>query len=82
MAIRDILVHLDNLDATGTRLELAIKYARKHDANLRGLYLATNTFFEPRNSLEQANVDRVETMFREKASAAGITSEWIRPGRC
>lgn len=81
MGIRDILVHLDNLDATGTRLELAVNYARKHDANLRGLYLATNTFFEPRNSLEQANYDRVEAMFRDKSNAAGITSEWLRPGR-
>lgn len=81
MAIRDILVHLDNLDATDARLELAINYARKHDANLRGLYLATTTYFEPRNSLEQSSYDRVETMFREKSDAAGITSEWIRPGR-
>lgn len=81
MGIRDILVHLDNLDATGTRLELAVNFARKHEANLRGLYLTTNTFFEPRNSLEQSNHDRVETMFREKTSAAGIRSEWIRLGR-
>lgn len=81
MGIRDILVHLDNLDATGTRLELAINYARKHEANLRGLYLTTNTFFEPRNSLEQSNYDRVETMFLERAAVAGITHEWIRPGR-
>ncbi len=81
MAIKDILVHLDNLAATDIRLELAINYARKHDANLRGLYLATSTFFEPRNSLEQSNYDRVETMFREKSGAAGIAAEWIRPGR-
>jgi len=81
MSIRDILVHLDNLDATATRLELAVSYARKHGANLRGLYLATNTFFEPRSSLELANYERVEAMFAAKSAAAGITSEWIRPGR-
>jgi nucleotide-binding universal stress UspA family protein len=81
MGTRDILVHLDNLDATETRLGLAVNYARKHEANLRGLYLATNTFFEPRNSLEESNYERVETMFKEKTAAAGIASEWIRPGR-
>ncbi len=81
MGIRDILVHLDNLDATGNRLELAVKYAQKHGANLRGLYIANNTFFEPRNSLEQSNYERVETMFREKSAASGISSEWIKLGR-
>jgi nucleotide-binding universal stress UspA family protein len=81
MGIRDILVHLDNLDATWTRLELAVNYARKHEAKLRGLYLATTTFFEPRNSLEQANYEKAESMFREKTAAAGIVAEWIRPTR-
>ena len=81
MGIRDILVHLDNLAPTGTRLELAINYARKHDATLMGLYLATPAFFEPRNSLEHSDYERVETMFREKVAAAGIASEWIALGR-
>ncbi len=79
MSIRDILVHLDNLDASGTRLALAVNYARKHGANLRGLYLTTNIYFDPRNSLEQSNCDRVEAMFQETTAAAGISSEWIRP---
>ncbi|MDD5285272.1 MAG: universal stress protein [Desulfuromonadaceae bacterium] len=78
MGIRDILVHLDNLDATENRLELAVNYAIKHEANLRGLYL-TKTFFEHRNSLERSNYERVESMFREKVSAAGIKSNWVRP---
>lgn len=81
MGIRDILVHLDNLDATGTRLELAINYARKHEANLRGLYLATPTYFEPSYGPELSNYERIETIFREKAAAAGVESEWIQPGR-
>lgn len=81
MSIRDILVHLDNLDATYNRLELAVNYARKHEANLRGLYLSTTTYFEPRNSAEQSNYERVEAMFRAKTAAAGVTSEWLKPGR-
>lgn len=80
MCIKDILVHLDHLDATGARLELAVSYARKHDANLRGMYLST-AFSEPRNSLEQSNYERVENLFREKSDSAGIRSEWFRPPR-
>lgn len=80
MGIRDILVHLDNLEATENRLELAVTYARKHNANLRGLYLAANTFFEQRSVLDQSSHDRVEAMFMEKTAAAGISSEWISPG--
>lgn len=81
MCIRDILVHLDNLDASVSRLDLAINYARKHDANLRGLYLPTATYFEPRDNTEQTNYDKFENLFREKTAAAGVTSEWVRPNR-
>lgn len=81
MSIRDILVHLDNLDSTGNRLAVAVNYARKHNAHLRGLYLATNTYFEPRNSIEQGNYDRVQAMFNVVTNAAGISAEWISPGR-
>lgn len=81
MGIRDILVHLDNLDATETRLDLAINYALKHEANLRGLYLVTQTYFEPRNNAEQSNYDRVATMFHDKTKAAGVTSEWLQISR-
>jgi len=81
MGIMDILVHLDNLDAARARLELAVNYARKHDATLKGLYLATATYFEPRSSLEQSDYEKAEALFLEKSAAAGITSEWIRPGR-
>ncbi|MEI6205519.1 MAG: universal stress protein [Desulfuromonadales bacterium] len=81
MGFRDIVVHLDNLDSTGARLELAVCYARKHGANLRGLYLAAPAFSKPRTTPEQFSYERVEAMFREKTAAAGITSEWILPRR-
>lgn len=81
MSIRDILVHLDNLDSSRTRLSLAANFARKHGAKLRGLYLTTNTYFDPRNSLEQSDHDQSEQMFHEITTSADISAEWIRPGR-
>lgn len=81
MSIRDILVHLDNLETTGPRLDLAVSYARKHGARLRGLYLSGPAFFELRSRVELSDYERTENMFLEKSAAAGVASEWVRPGR-
>jgi len=39
MALKDLLVHLDNGPANGHRLELAATLARRHGAHLTGLYV-------------------------------------------
>jgi nucleotide-binding universal stress UspA family protein len=77
MGIRDILVHLDFSAEAEARLDLAIQYARKHEAKLRGVYPISHSYYEPRDIDEQSNVERVATMFRGKAAAAGIASEWV-----
>ena len=77
MAIKDILVHLDDSAAAETRLDLAILYARKHEAHLRGLYPVAQAFYESRSIGELPRQERVEALFRAKAAAAGISSEWI-----
>lgn len=77
MAIRDILVHLDSSAAASARLELAILYARKHGAKLRGLYPIPNPYYEPRDLEEESNAERFEQLFGEKTAAAGIASEWV-----
>lgn len=77
MGIKDILLHLDDSAAAEGRLEVAILYARKHDAHLRGLYPVAHAFYESRPIGELPRVERVETLFREKTAAAGISSEWI-----
>lgn len=77
MGIRDILVHLDDSTAAEGRLELAILYARKHGACLRGLYPITHAFYESREIGEQSSLERIEAMFRERTSAAGVDSEWV-----
>jgi nucleotide-binding universal stress UspA family protein len=77
MAIKDILVHLDVSVATESRLDLAILYARKHGACLRGLYPITHAFSGKYDSDELSILERLKTLFCEKSAAAGIQSEWI-----
>ena len=77
MGIKDILVHLDDSTAAEGRLDLAILYARKHGAHLRGLYPITHSFYKPREIGEQSSLERIEIMFKKKTAAAGISSEWV-----
>lgn len=77
VGIKDILVHLDDSVASEVRLGLAILYARKHGAHLRGLYPVAHAYYEPREIGEQSSRERIESLFREKTALAGITSEWI-----
>jgi nucleotide-binding universal stress UspA family protein len=77
MGIRDILVHLDNSSSSAARLDLAIVYALKHGARLRGLYLITHLFYEPSAIGEKTDREKVEHLFTDKTSEAGIISEWV-----
>jgi nucleotide-binding universal stress UspA family protein len=77
VGIKDILVHLDDSAAAESRLDLAILYARKHEAVLRGIYPITQTYYESRGIGERASLERVEMMFRNKTAAAGVASEWV-----
>lgn len=79
MAIKDILLHLDDSSAAVNRLDLAILYARKHGSHLRGFYPVTHEYFELRKTTEQSALERVEALFLEKTAAAGIASEWLFP---
>ena len=77
MGLREILVHLDNSDTAAVRLDLAVAYALKHGAKLRGLYLITHSYYEPRDIDEQANAASVEELFMDKTCRAGVTAEWV-----
>lgn len=77
MGIKDILVHLDNSAASATRLDLAIAYARKHGARVRGLYLITHQFYEPSALGEKSDSEKAEQMFTDRTAAVGISAQWI-----
>jgi nucleotide-binding universal stress UspA family protein len=75
--IKELLVHLDDSAAVETRLDLSILYAQKHEAKLRGLYtITTDGYKESRDIGMNANINRVETIFKAKAAKAGIESEY------
>lgn len=78
MAIKDILVHLDTTPGCKSRLELAIRIAKKHDAHLKGLFVLSHTYYAPRHTsgdLESAKT--TEALFNLKTSSAGISAEWL-----
>ncbi len=77
MGIRDILVHLDNSASSPHRLDVAISYAVKHGARLRGLYLITHSYYEPRALDEKTECEKIENMFIDKTQEAGILAEWV-----
>jgi len=77
VGIKDILVHLDDSAGAESRLDIAILHARKHGANLRGLYPITHAYYNPREIGEQSTLERVEALFSAKTTAAGISSEWV-----
>lgn len=77
MGIRDILVHLDNSAAAAGRLDVAVAYASKHGARLRGLYLITHNYYEPRALGEKTDSAAVERLFATKTAQAGIAAEWV-----
>lgn len=76
MALKDILVHMDNTPYCTARLDLAIALAWKHQARLTGLYVITHAYYEPRHgSAERDAADAVE-IFNRKTSQTGISAEW------
>lgn len=77
MGIRDILVHLEDSTAAAGRLDLAIRYAQRHGATLRGIHTMSRGYYEPHKIGEQDAVERIEALFREKTAAAGVPSEWV-----
>ena len=78
MAIKDILLYLDNSSSCPSRIELAVNMARTHGAHLKGLYVVSHSYYAPRLGRAEAEIaSRVETLFAEKTRNAGISVEWI-----
>ncbi|MGE0717625.1 MAG: universal stress protein [Alphaproteobacteria bacterium] len=91
MALRDLLVHVDDTPAAARRVALAAELARRHGAHLAGLYLQVEPTvpgyvmaelpgetldWMHRNAVERA--EAAEALFRRTVDAAGIPAEWRR----
>lgn len=85
MAIKDILVHLDNSEAAGDRIEGAIALASREKAHVTGVALALEVnvapyagidiptgFVEQQDELAIAAARKAVATFEEKAKEAGV----------
>lgn len=78
MALKDILLHIDDTPSCPTRIDLAINLARTHGAHLKGLYVHSHSYYSPRyDSRTTETVQKAEQLFNDKAAQAGISSEWL-----
>ncbi|NVN98616.1 MAG: universal stress protein [Geobacteraceae bacterium] len=78
MAIKDILVHLDNSPSCKSRLDMAIQIAKRHGAHLKGLFVLSHSYYAPRHTTSDLEVAKAtEAMFNLKTSGAGISAEWL-----
>lgn len=78
MALKDLLLHIDNSPGYPARLELAINLARTHDAHLKGIYALSHSYYAPRHgSGEIEAARRAEELFIERTARTGISAEWL-----
>ena len=89
MALKDILIHIDNLDTCAARLDTAIKIAQAHDAYLIGLYVIPDfnipAYAEVHIPVEiiatqeeqaRATADQVKATFLKTAEQAGCAAAY------
>ncbi len=89
MALKDILVHVDNSKQCEQRLEVAINLAAAHHAHLTGLYVRTSprvpqfvrVQFGPQVQTLQAqfadeSTRQAQELFERKLSKSGLNCEW------
>lgn len=89
MGLKDLLVHVDNDPACGTRLDVAVALAAKHGAHLTGLHVLKEAplpgyvEIELPPSLREDSRRRQEELarqaaerFHERARRRGIRGEW------
>lgn len=78
MAIKDILLHLDNSPSCPSRIEFAVNLARSHGAHLKGLYVLTHPYYTSSHGKGEADqIEAVRSLFVDKAGQAGISAEWL-----
>jgi len=78
MALKDLLLHIDNSPNCSNRIDLAINLARTHGAHLKGLYVLSHSYYAPRYGMGATEAARkAEELFCERAAQAGISAEWL-----
>jgi nucleotide-binding universal stress UspA family protein len=89
MALKDLLVHVDDDDACTTRIDVAVMLAARHEAHLTGLHVMAwphlpgyiesqlpPAFHEERRHELDERARRAATRFHDGAHRGGLTPEW------
>jgi nucleotide-binding universal stress UspA family protein len=78
MALKDILLHLDNSPGCDARIELAVNLAQAHGAHLKGLYVLSHSYYAPRHGgTRESLAAGIQERFTAKTAAAGVSAEWL-----
>lgn len=77
MEFKDILVHIDNSRHCAARIELAVKIAAEHRANLTGLYVITHPHYTPQGEVQGLKVTQARELFESLTVRADIHAEYI-----
>jgi nucleotide-binding universal stress UspA family protein len=77
MAIKDILVHIDERECSAARLALAIRLAQEHNAHLAGIFVEHYSFFPFGVSTTADAPLAARELFEAATAAAGLSTEWI-----
>lgn len=78
MAIKDILVHIDERECSAARLDLAIRLAQEHNAHLAGIFVEHHSFFPFCVSTTADAPLAARELFEEATANAGLSTEWIQ----
>lgn len=76
MALKDILVHIDNSPHSATRLALAVGLAQRHKAHLTGLYVIPHPHYLPEHGNYELDAEDAQASFELETIHSGIESEW------
>lgn len=77
MAIRDILLHVDNRPTCPRRLDLAVAVARSQGAQLTGLFVSDLPFFTRHQGKPDTGLETAREVFRRHTEGRGLVTEWL-----
>ncbi|HEY5789685.1 MAG TPA: universal stress protein [Gammaproteobacteria bacterium] len=85
MAIKDILVHVDNTEACAQRLDIAMRLAQRHQAHLTAVFARAFGNLPNLGSGHAREIDKArgeaQERFESRARSEGLNAEW-RSAEC
>jgi nucleotide-binding universal stress UspA family protein len=89
MALKDLLVHVDNSKACAARVDAAVRVAQSHGAHLTGVHIVPRLYIpgyaemqvpgeviEAQRQALKARAAEAETAFKSASDKAGVSAEW------